>query len=313
MSINDERKQEIYFQTPLYPDLIDVVNDYIIIPAGVLLRRFVSGTSIAFDQTHRRVIQVDPGRHCVRVFSPDGTFVSQYGSYGQFYHPNGVAVVARSQDFLPDLIFISDTFNHCIQVLCIDGPSFLLVRKWGSEGSGDGQLDRPLGIAVDLIADRVYIADTNNHRISVFTIGGLFVQSFGSQGKGDGQFELPQDVAVLPGSLDQDDAIVFVTDNENHRVCVFRSNGSFIRSFGSKGTNAGQLYWPHGIEVHPTQRHVFVADSANHRVQVFEFDGSFVCSIGNSEDCRFPLSVTLDTFMDELYVAESNGVSVFSV
>ena len=38
----------------------------------------------------------------------------------------------------------------------------------GISGSGDGQFDTPLGIAVDAMKN-IYVADTNNNRIQVFS------------------------------------------------------------------------------------------------------------------------------------------------
>ena len=41
------------------------------------------------------------------------------------------------------------------------------VRKWGSEGSEDGQFDRPYGLAIGSDGN-VYVADTGYYRIQVF-------------------------------------------------------------------------------------------------------------------------------------------------
>jgi DNA-binding beta-propeller fold protein YncE len=46
-------------------------------------------------------------------------------------------------------------------------PTGRFLGKWGSKGTGDGEFDRPGGIAVN--ADRrVYVADTWNARIQYF-------------------------------------------------------------------------------------------------------------------------------------------------
>lgn len=47
-------------------------------------------------------------------------------------------------------------------------PTFL--AKWGSFGTGNGQFDRPWGVAVDA-SGNVYVADSHNYRIQVFTPG----------------------------------------------------------------------------------------------------------------------------------------------
>ena len=53
------------------------------------------------------------------------------------------------------------------------------VRSFGSQGSGDGQLNGPYGLAVH--GDCVYVAEYTNHRVSVFARGdGKFVRTIGS-------------------------------------------------------------------------------------------------------------------------------------
>ncbi len=52
------------------------------------------------------------------------------------------------------------------------------ARIIGSDGSGAGELKTPEGVALDGQGD-VYVADTYNQRVAVFTIRGRFVRAFG--------------------------------------------------------------------------------------------------------------------------------------
>ena len=61
----------------------------------------------------------------------------------------------------------------------------------------------------------VYVADTLNDRIQVFTSDGTFVKQWGSSGSGDGQFNAPYGIAV-DGS-----GFVYVADTFNNRVQKF--------------------------------------------------------------------------------------------
>ena len=48
-------------------------------------------------------------------------------------------------------------------------PEGRILRKWGSEGFGDGQFESPFGIAVDA-SGNVYVADNQNNRVQVFSV-----------------------------------------------------------------------------------------------------------------------------------------------
>ena len=48
------------------------------------------------------------------------------------------------------------------------------ILKWGSQGSGDGQFQRPIGIGADS-SGNVFVADPWNHRIQKFTPEGVLI------------------------------------------------------------------------------------------------------------------------------------------
>ena len=57
---------------------------------------------------------------------------------------------------------------------------------------------------------------------------------------------------------------IIVADCYNHRVQVFAMDGTFIRSFGSKGTGDGQFMYPNDVALTKEGR-IPVADYANDR------------------------------------------------
>ena len=88
------------------------------------------------------------------------------------------------------------------------------LRMFGSRGKGDGELNYPIAIALD-VQDKVYVSEKNNHRISVFTSEGQFVTSFGSKGERPGEFQSPQGLAV------DSNGVVYVCDLTNCRLQLF--------------------------------------------------------------------------------------------
>ena len=107
------------------------------------------------------------------------------------------------------------------------------------------------------------------------------VLSFGKQGSSDGMFRYPFGIAVT----DKDEIVV--ADYGSHRVQVFDSNGTFLKSFSHKGQTPVELKGPTGIAI-DKDRNIFVADYGNNRVQIFSWEGRHLGSFGGqgSLDCQ---------------------------
>ena len=99
------------------------------------------------------------------------------------------------------------------------------------------------------------------------------VLSFGPGGKSVRELNGPWGVAVN----DRDE--IAVAECWNHRVSVFSSDGTHLRSFGRRGKNNGEFQFPAGIAF-DSHGNIVVADSNNHRVQVFDRNGNFLSKFG---------------------------------
>ena len=100
--------------------------------------------------------------------------------------------------------------NHRIQVFTANGE---YISQFGKKGSGEGELNAPMGMAIDT-NDLVYVSEWNNHRISIFTREGHFLRSFGSHGQGPGQFNNPTGITV------SNNGVTYICDFNNQRVQV---------------------------------------------------------------------------------------------
>ena len=129
------------------------------------------------------------------------------------------------------------------------------------------------------------------------------VLSFGKKGSGDGMFEYPVGVAVS----DRDEIVV--ADCGNHRVQVFDSNGTFLRSFGHKGENTGEFNRPKGVAINK-DRNILVADTYNHRIHIFSWEGRHLGSFGGQgnldNQLNYPWGVSLDS-TGNVIVADSGN------
>ena len=90
----------------------------------------------------------------------------------------------------------------------------MFLRMLGKFGSGKGELNYPLSIAINS-SDVVYVSENGDCRVSMFTSKGRFMSSFGEEGVGPGEFEFPCGMAV------DDSGVVYVCDCDNSRIQVF--------------------------------------------------------------------------------------------
>jgi hypothetical protein len=161
----------------------------------------------------------------------------------------------------PYCVYVPDTHYHRVMVY---SPSGQLLRQWGSLGNEKGQFIYPTDVAFDG-QGRVFVSEYGEHdRIQVFDMAGNYQYEFGRFGNGPGEFSRPQSMVI-------DKGLVYVTDASNHRICVFKTDGTFVRNMGSIGSELGQFRFPYGLDIDPDGRLV-VCEFGNNRVQLVDKD-----------------------------------------
>lgn len=202
------------------------------------------------------VLLVEPHYTRVNHFAPDGKLLRQWGvngtNAGQLIFPRAVAVA-------PDgAIWISEyAFAERLQKFTPGGSNVLLTG--GRPGAGPGEFHRAEGIGVDA-AGRVYVADSCNHRIQVFSADGGFLRQYGRPGNQPGEMSYPYDIRVDTAGRQ------FVCEFGNSRIQVFGADDQLIEVIGGAGREPGQFNNPWSIAL-DSQGNLIVADSVNHRVQ----------------------------------------------
>jgi DNA-binding beta-propeller fold protein YncE len=180
--------------------------------------------------------------------------------------------------------------------------SAVFVRKWGNEGTGNGQFQDPYGLSVS-IDGSVYIAAWGNDRIQKYSSAGVFISKWGNEGTGDGQFDNPFGVTVAS------DGSVYVADRSNDRIQKFTAEGVFVTKWGTEGGGDGQFDAPYGVAV-ASDGSVYVADTANHRIQKFTSEGVFISKWGDEGtgdgQFKYPWGIAVSSD-GSVYVAEQSN------
>ncbi|GFR26853.1 RING finger protein nhl-1 [Trichonephila clavata] len=182
--------------------------------------------------------------------------------------------------------------------------------KFGTRGTDIGCFTWPRGVTVGN-DNNIVVADSNNHRVQVFTSSGKFIQQFGSYGSADGEFDCLAGITV--NRIGQ----YIVSDRYNHRLQVFDPNGRFIRAFGCEGRMDGKFSYPWGVAT-DNLGFIYVCDKENHRIQVFQGDGTYVTKFGGigqrPGELEHPHYVAVST-TNRVIVSDSNNhrIQIFDV
>jgi len=136
------------------------------------------------------------------------------------------------------------------------------------------------------------------------------VVSFGQRGSAAGMLDGPWGVAVNERSE------IAVTDNGNHRIQVFSSDGTYLRSFGRYSQKHGEFNYPAGIAF-DKNGHIVVVDSNNHRVQVFSEQAKFLNQFGGKgnldHQLKDPYGLSVDSDGNYIVADSSNKlIKIFS-
>lgn len=173
-----------------------------------------------------RIYVTEGAANRVTMFNPDGSVAGSFGGSGsgdgQFNEPWGISVAPNGN------VYVADTWNHRVEYFDLSGK---FLGKFGSLGDAKGQVqDQPGGfygpraIAISPQGD-VYVTDTGNKRIEVFSSTGQFQRAFGGPGSAPGQFQEPVGLALDP------DGTLWVADAWNTRIQHLSSTGDVLGSF----------------------------------------------------------------------------------
>jgi len=194
--------------------------------------------------------------------------------------------------------------------------------KFGSTGTDDDEFNDPRDVILDKNANKIYVVDSNNDRISVFEDDGDFDFEYGTfcdivaiqdcndnadgaDDDGDGQFNNP--LAIARDALGK----FFVVDSDNERIQIFEDDGKFQLKFGSSDSGLDEyLGTAKGIVIQESTNEILVSNIERDSISVFDSDGDFMFefdSLDGNDSFKNPTFMVIDNSKQMLYVSDSGN------
>jgi predicted membrane-bound mannosyltransferase/sugar lactone lactonase YvrE len=196
--------------------------------------RIPLGLAVSPDGVLYVADDLDSNSALYRFDTETGAFIDQFGQRGTgdqqgayFNRPNSVA-------FGPGgTLVVADTWNHMIRTF---SPELEPLAAWGQwQSFGFNAPAEPTDafwaerdVAVDANGD-IYVSDTGNKRVRVYTADGTYLRDIASGGSAPGQLDEPTGVEV------SSDGRVFVADTWNRRIAIFDTQGTFLTNWQVNG------------------------------------------------------------------------------
>ena len=274
---------------PTYDASIDISGEYGISQGFLQFPTIPSrlwGIAISHNGT---IFVADNSSGLIHVFDGQRNHMVtlNFSQRGSMWYPRGLTTNEEGHLFVAN--------DNGIDVFSEDGK--FLHRFWQG-----GQLSGASDVVISKADQRVYVADTYNHRVAVFSQDGRLLHTFGSKGSGAGQFDRPSGLALSSSGLR-----LFVSDWGSSRIQVFTAEGVYISEFGHTLLN-----YPRDVVTTDNGR-VLVADNGNNRIAVFSERGEVVGVFGRQgleAGCLWnPTALAVDT-QGDLFVTEYNNARV---
>lgn len=273
-------------------------------------------SSVFYDIANQRLYVADTGNNRVLIWTSEVTSSNQAANLvlGQSNFTSTAPLLSRAAMASPEgvtvntvtnMVVVADRDNNRVLVWTAlpttngQNANFVIGQSSftsSSFGTSQTALHTPRGVATDPLTGRLYVADSDNNRVLVWTttinannrpaayvLGQPNFTSNVAQAIGSASLKQPARVTV-----NQTSGVVYVSDQGNNRGLVYTSGittdyqaANLVigqPNFTSTGasTSASGLSGASGIAASTTNGIVYVADTNNHRIVAYGNTGPIV-------------------------------------
>lgn len=241
----------------------------------------------------RRLYVVDVDRGCIGIISLDTfSYLSTYG-LGQLKNPRDICFNPVTGNLI-----VTDTDNHRF---CQFDRRGKLLQSTGSFGKGDGQFNRPFGVAVDK-EGCIYVTDIKNLRVQVFDKNGKFIRVLHKVNYAGPVSYLHENVHGPCGIGILSNGNIVVSDWAADGLIVMDKEGAFVERLFKD-----ELSWPTFFYIDGEDNIISTSFKENLKIFVFSSRSKkLIHAFDSNSYSRVPRAVTMDPDAN-IYVSYEDG------
>ena len=197
------------------------------------------------------------------------------------------------------MIFPTSTFPPHVKPVVPDYKTKHRLTAYCSRKSSTwkspGELNCPRSMTIDYKTGNIYIADSSNHRVQVFSYNGGYLFMFSEK------MNHPIGICISQNT-------VFVSQKCGHCINLYELRGKLIKSVGSEGNRETQFNNPLGLDVSDRNHNIYVCDCNNHRIQILTEELKYHSMLG-VDQLEYPRDVKVTR--DRVLVLDGSDPCVF--
>lgn len=246
-----------------------------------------------FVDSNEKLYVTDPGAYRATIINlKTANVINIYGTgEDEFLSPIGIVADLEGR------IYISD--SELRKVFAFDEKSNYLFQF-------EGEFKRPTCMTIDTKSSRIYLSDTPEHKVYIYSLEGKRIGSIGKAGSLPGEFNFPTHLFV------DKDGFLYVTDSMNFRVQIFNPDGTFAGKVGSLNDAYANLDKPKGVAA-DSHGNIYVVDSIRDTINIFDRENNLLLLFGQKGHIYGNLYLPSGIFIDQkniIYVADTYNMRV---
>ena len=162
-------------------------------------------------------------------------------------------------------------------------------------GTGNEQLNMPLGVTVDHNTGNIYVANQDNHCVKVFDNTAKYLFKFGDS-RGEGKMHYPRGLAICCNTV--------LISQSNHHILVYQLDGKFVSRIGNSGSGDLQFNNPFGLTTDESDNDIYICDRNNNRIQIISQNFQYKSQFGK-DLLHKPRDIKL--YKDNIFIIDTSN------